>query len=152
MTTIDVPNPVRWQVVSNADSTPLKDLIRNANSRLNVQKMKCYAAQITYLVDHIVAAYIEPNGQSEMLLHAASLAAVAEDLARRMRDTGFAHAGELATSLAALCERLARADRHARQAEIDILPTLARAIQKIFDEDPNFCLGWIPSRLFKDDT
>jgi DNA-binding response OmpR family regulator len=142
VTSLDVPNPIRSQVVPNADKTPLADQIRKANERINVHKMKCYAAQVTYLVDHIVAAYAHPDGQADLLTHAAGLGVVAEDLSVRMNRSGFAHAGELAMSLCALCERLAQADRQARSSEVEILPTLSRAIQRIFDEDPAL-LSWV---------
>lgn len=137
-----VPNPMRSQVIPNADKTPLPDQIRHANARINVHKMKCYAAQVTYLVERIVGAYSVPDSHAEMLGYAADLGTVAEDLSVRMRQSGFAHAGELAMSLCALCGRLARADRQARDAEVGILPTLARAIQRIFDEDPAL-LSWV---------
>jgi DNA-binding response OmpR family regulator len=140
--TLEVPNPVRWQVVPNSDKTPLSDQIRHASARINVHKMKCYAVQVAYLVEHIVDAYVRPEGHIEMLTHAANLANVSEDLAFRMSHSGFAHAGELALSLCSLCGRLARADRQARDVEVEILPTLARAIQRIFDEDPAL-LSWV---------
>lgn len=142
VTVMDVPNPLRSQVIPNADRTPLADQIRHANERINVHKMKCYAAQVAYLVERIVGLHGTSDGHAEMMVHAASLGTVAEDLSVRMHQTGFAHAGELAMSLCALCGRLSQPDRQARDAEVGILPTLARAIQRIFAEDPEL-LSWV---------
>jgi DNA-binding NarL/FixJ family response regulator len=139
---IEVPNPMRCQVIPNAHNTPLAEQIRKANERINVHKMKCYATQISYLAEQIVKDYNRSDGHDDMLAHAVGLGAVAEDLALRMSQSGFAHAGELASSLCALCDRLGRADRRARDVEVGILPTLTRAIQRIFDEDP-LLLSWV---------
>ncbi len=140
--TLAVPNPVRWQVVPNSDRVPLPEQILNANARINVHKMKCYAVQVAYLVEEIVLAHGRVGGHAALLEQSAELALVAADLSLRKSRSGFAHAGELAQSLHALCLRLARSDRQARDIEVEILPTLARAIQRIFDEDPAV-LSWI---------
>jgi DNA-binding response OmpR family regulator len=131
---LEVPNPVRWQVVANADRTPLHLQIRDSSMILNMHKMKRYCIQITWLVERIVRAYFA-DAQAEMLADAVSLGVVAEDLAQRMRGTVYSQASELVLSLCALCDRLAREDRLARRVEVEILPTLARAVARVFDED-----------------
>jgi DNA-binding response OmpR family regulator len=132
---LEVPNPVRWQVVANADRNSLERSIHQTNLRINIHKMRRYSLQVTYLVERIVEAYNAPDSQAEMLADANSLGLVAEDLGRRMSATIFAPGAELVLSLGALCDRLRREDRIARRREIEILPTLARAIQRLFDDE-----------------
>ncbi|HLN25568.1 MAG TPA: hypothetical protein VK558_16460 [Patescibacteria group bacterium] len=132
---LEVPNPVRWQVVANADRNSLERSIHQTNLRINIHKMRRYSLQVSYLIERIVEAYNAPDSQAEMLADASSLGGVAEDLARRMETTIFAPGVELVLSLRALCDRLRREDRVARRAEVEILPTLARAIQRLFDDE-----------------
>lgn len=145
-TVIEVPNPVRWQVVANADQASLKEQVRVASERINVQKIKCYGQQIAYLTDRITSSYAAAGSQASILPDAVKLGDIAADLARRMTSTNFAHAAELVLSLCALGERLCQRNRNPKPAEIHILPSLARSIGRVLDEDPE-AMSWTKMAL-----
>jgi DNA-binding response OmpR family regulator len=132
---IEVPNPIRWQVVINSDAASLASQIREATARINVHKMKCYSGQIIYLAERIVKAY-HFDRRDEIPSNADRLVHISEDLAQRMGGTSFAVGCELVASLHELGTRLARIDRMPRDVEVEILPTLSGAIQRVFDDDP----------------
>jgi DNA-binding response OmpR family regulator len=129
-----VPNPIRWQVVANAGASSLRAQIQEAGQRINVHKMKSYCGHISQLAGRIVTAY-HANERDEMIEDVLSLGSVADDLMLRMDGTSFATRCELVQSLQALSGRLARLDRTPRVDEVEILPTLSRAIQRVFEED-----------------
>jgi len=100
-----------------------------------VHKMKCYSGQIIYLAERIVKAY-HFDRRDEIPSNADRLVHISEDLAQRMGGTSFAVGCELVASLHELGTRLARIDRMPRDVEVEILPTLSGAIQRVFDDDP----------------
>ncbi len=143
---IEVPNPIRYQVVANADGVPLEEQIRDATERLNVQKMKCYGGQINYLAGRIMAAFTETDCQANILPDVRALNEMGCDMVRRIAGTNFVHSIELVTALCALCDRLSEPNRKPKTAEIGILPTLAKAIERMLDEDPA-AISWAKTAL-----
>lgn len=131
---VDVPNPIRWQVVSNSDRASLKSMVRDASLRINMHKMRRYCLQISYLSERIIAGFFDGTDLALLQADAAALSTVAEDLGRRMQDTIYMHGIDLILSLNALALKLTIKDRPPRQVEVEILPTLARAIQRMFDD------------------
>jgi len=129
-----VPNPIRWQVVANADRKSLDQQIRDASLMISMHKMRRFCIQIDWLVDRIVRSYFGGN-PAEVIALAGSLGSISDELMFRMKGTVYMQATELVVSLKALSERLAREDRQAKPAEVEILPSLARAVQLIFDDD-----------------
>jgi DNA-binding response OmpR family regulator len=134
-----VPNPIRAQVIINSKDL-LADQIREAKERINFQKMRSYGGYIAYMVEHLLAAY-EAGDQAKLRQVAARLVLVSDDLAARVKGTPFAVASEVVLSLHALAERFARPDRTPKRDEVDILPTLSRAIQRAFEYDPTL-VSW----------
>lgn len=143
---LEVPNPVRWQVVANASGPTLKEQVRDATDRLNVHKMKSYGGQICFLAERIAATFGETASQGVIMPDIGALAEVGDDLARRMANTNFAEATELVVSLSALCERIGREGRAPKAHEVGILPSLSRTIRRVLDEDPE-AVSWSETAL-----
>jgi hypothetical protein len=138
---LEVPNPVRWQVVANSESTSYKQLVRDARDRINVHKIKSYGGQLVFLADRIIKAYAAEPGRKAIAPDVGNLDSVAHDLVARMSGTKYTEADELVKSLQALCARLNRQDRDIKPAEVEILPVLTRVIGSVFDQDPE-AVSW----------
>jgi DNA-binding response OmpR family regulator len=143
---LEVPNPVRWQVVANTGGASLTEQIREASHRINLHKVKSYGAQICFLAERIAGLFAETGSQADILPDVENLAAMGDDLLRRMAATTFAEARELNRALQALCERIRRNGRAPRAEEVGILPVLARTIRRVLDEDPE-AVSWADTAL-----
>ncbi len=143
---IEVPNPIRYQVVANADGSSLGEQIREAGQRLNLQKIKCYGEQVSFLIGRIVVAFGESGSQSGILADVQALSKVGCDMVRRIVGTNFVHGVELLTALCRLCDRMSESDRNPKPAEIGILPILAKGIERLLAEDPE-AISWAKAAL-----
>ena len=138
---VEVPNPVRWQVVANSDRTSYKEQVRNARERINAHKIKSYGGQLVFLADRIQKSYADTSTREAIAPDVGNLQGVTEDLAVRMCGTQYNEADELVKSLQALLGRLSREDRAIKPAEVEILPTLTRAIGTVFEQEPE-AMNW----------
>ncbi len=138
---VEVPNPIRWQVVANSDSVSYKEKVRDASDRINIHKIKSYGRQIDFLANRIVSTFSTGTGRDGILADVEALDHVRTDLAKRLQGTNFAEVGELVDSLGAICERLSRRDRDPKAVEVEIVPTITHAIGRVFDDDPE-ALNW----------
>ena len=134
---VKVPNVLRAKALGagRVDIEQVQREIDSCSNKVNLQKLTRHAHQALWLVERIVPGLAfggpdEPTKRSlERLLY------VAEDIARRMVDTPFAHVSELCNSLIEVTGRILDGGDYPSPKDVDLLKPLAKAIQRGFDEN-----------------
>ena len=132
---LDVPNPVKAKVDGNVAQEAMQGDIDNFTAVLNEQKMERYAFQVGYLVDRIAPLYEDGTVDMGIVQHLDRLQWVSEDLSRRTKGTSFDHVNDLCESMAAVAASVRKMPLKPEQRDIQLLPQLARAIQRAFSPD-----------------
>lgn len=133
--TIDVPNTLKAKAIGDsAELNSLQRAIDASIAEVNVQKLSRHGVQMRFLVDRIVPglAFGPPDEETQRSLE--RLLYVAQDAARRLVGTRFAHVSELCHSLIDVTKTIADPSTIPEPKDVKLLKPLAQAIQAGFDE------------------
>ena len=133
---VRVPNTLHTKAV--AGKTPDMDLVQSEIDRcitsINTQKLDRNAQQVAFLVERIVPGLSvgAPDNTTSRSLD--RLLYVAEDIARRMVNSPYAHVSELCNTLIGVTRRIIDAGDFPVPKDVELLMPLSRSIQAGFDE------------------
>ncbi len=132
---VEVPNTLMEKASGIQDDKNSLEKIATTVRQINLQKLKRYAVQISYLVEHIIAALDAGDDDDLSRRQIRRLNFIAHDTARRLLGTGLDHIAELCKSLIKVTERITSNTGQPRKQDIELLPPLAAAIKAGFDSD-----------------
>ena len=132
---INVPNALREKATGVNDEQNSRETIEATIRLINLQKLKQYTVQITYLAHTIVSALNADDDAEEIRQHIKRLGVIAQDTGRRFIGTDMEHLSKLCETLIAVTERVASNLEFPSERDLELLPPLAAAIKTGFDTD-----------------
>ncbi|HEY9164260.1 MAG TPA: response regulator [Magnetovibrio sp.] len=133
---LEVPNTLRAKTASirNLNPATLQAEIDDYLKIVNIQKLDRHADQVKLLVEQILAklAGDEDPESAQPLLE--NLLYIAQDIARRMVDTPYAHVSELCDSLIDVTGNILAHPGAGSIKDLQLLSPLSQAIRAGFDE------------------
>ena len=132
---VDVPNTLKVKATGQQDSFDVVEAINSVVAEINVQKLERYGVQIGFLIDHILPNLEKGVFDSTTEAFLDRLLAVAEDTARRLGGTKYAHISELCDSLVKITQSILAAREQLNARDVKLLRPLSQAIQASFAAD-----------------
>lgn len=133
---LEVPNTLKEKASSirPIDPANVQDEIDAYLKIVNIQKLDRHADQVQTLVERILDTLARDEGEGEAKTLFEQLLFVAEDTARRMIGTPYAHVSELCNSLITVTRNILANAGAPTPKDLQLLTPLAQAIRKGFDE------------------
>lgn len=133
---LNVPNTLMEKSLSIRDLDPsnIQNEISAYIKIVNIYKLNRHADQIQLLVERSLAALAGGKGNAEGKALLKHLLFIAKDTALRMADTPYAHVSVLCGSLIETTENVLACVDAPLPKDMQLLPQLAQAIRKGFDE------------------
>lgn len=133
---VEVPNVLRSKTIERHRTShdALNEQIDACIKMVNLQKIDRHASQIQMLVDDVTASLSSGSPNEDTPQQLDRLLYIAEDTARRMVDTPYAHVSELCSSLIKVTSALIDAGDNPNETDVRLLKPLAKSIQKGFDQ------------------
>lgn len=133
---LEVPNSLREKTATLRPLNPanIQGEIDAYLKIVNIQKLDRHADQVQLLVERILGSFAGDASASEAKALLERLLFVAQDTARRMVDTPYAHVSELCNSLIKVTGNILASVDAPTPKDVQLLTPLAQAIRKGFDE------------------
>ncbi|MFC1673473.1 two-component system response regulator [Pseudomonadota bacterium] len=133
---LEVPNTLREKATTVHPLNPanLQNEIDAYLKIVNIQKLDRHADQAKILVEQIMQMVSKAQDDGGLKILLERLLFVAEDTARRMVDTPYAHVSELCQSLIGVTQSIIKFGTQDSAKDVQLLTPLAQAIRKGFDD------------------
>ncbi|MBT4769388.1 MAG: response regulator [Rhodospirillaceae bacterium] len=133
---LTVPNILRLKAFGKTSVSELQKVIDIASKLINDQKLERHAAQVRWLVDHIMPRYEAKKIDDRLREMMDRLVYVSQDISRRLADSKFAHVGDLCNTLYTVANTIRQNYKKPDTKDIKLLPELAQAIEAAFKLEP----------------
>ena len=132
---IKVPNSLRDKATGVVADKASQESIETTIRLINLQKLKQYTVQISYLANTIVAALHAGDDIELTRKHILRLGGIAQDTGSRLIGTDMEHISKLCDTLIAVTERVNANLEGPSEKDLELLPPLAAAIKTGFETD-----------------
>lgn len=130
---IKVPNSLRDKATGVTVDKDSLETIATTSKLVNLQKLKQYAVQITYLVQTIVSTLHTGGDIEQAKYDIKRLGIIAQDTEHRLIGTDIEHISKLCETLIAVTKRVEANMETPSAKDLELLPPLAAAIKTGFD-------------------
>lgn len=128
--TFEVPNTLKAKLNGvKVDPTKLAAIVNQAQNRINDQRLKRNAFQISFLVELVLPSLKAGTGDDpETIENLQTMYQVGRDTGERLLDTDFEHVSSMCNNLIEVAERLLETPSSPSSKDIQLLTPLSKAI------------------------
>ncbi|MBT4889391.1 MAG: response regulator transcription factor [Rhodospirillales bacterium] len=135
---IDAPNPLVYLMGKPKTKLEIAEIISEASTVVNEQKMERHAFQIGFLINRILPLYKSDDTDDINIDDIDHLIAVSNDINSRLEGSRYSGASALCKSMVDLADRVRLLHPSPKHKDLELMPELSQAIQLAFlseDED-----------------